>query len=57
MVATHPQMSPKRDPAIEWVKKGRFGFCLIASWAVLLMIEILHYSKDPKLWELGYTPC
>ena len=20
------------------------------------MIEILHYLKDPKLWELWYTP-
>ena len=26
------------------------------SWAcdVLLMIEIAHYLKDPKLWELWY---
>ena len=23
---------------------------------LLLMIEILHYLKDPKLWELWYIP-
>ena len=23
---------------------------------VLLMIQILHYLKDPKLWELWYVP-
>ena len=23
---------------------------------ILLMIEILHYLKDPKLWELWYIP-
>ena len=23
---------------------------------VLLMIKILHYLKDPKLWELWYIP-
>ena len=23
---------------------------------MLLMIEILHYLKDPKLWELWYIP-
>ena len=23
---------------------------------LLLMIQILHYLKDPKLWELWYTP-
>ena len=36
----------------------------IASWLaprtdkliLLLMIEILHYLKDPKLWELWYIP-
>ena len=21
------------------------------------MIKILHYLKDPKLWELWYSPC
>ena len=21
-----------------------------------LMVKILHYLKDPKLWELGYIP-
>ena len=25
--------------------------------SILLMILILHYLKDPKLWELWYTPC
>ena len=24
--------------------------------SILLMILILHYLKDPKLWELWYTP-
>ena len=23
---------------------------------ILLMIDILHYLKDPKLWELWYIP-
>ena len=23
---------------------------------LLLMIDILHYLKDPKLWELWYIP-
>ena len=23
---------------------------------LLLMLEILHYLKDPKLWELCYNP-
>ena len=23
-------------------------------WEILLMIKILHYLKDPKLWELWY---
>ena len=23
---------------------------------LLLMIKILHYLKDPKLWELWYIP-
>ena len=23
---------------------------------ILLMVEILHYLKDPKLWELWYVP-
>ena len=31
------------------------GFWLEARVAaILLMIEILHYLKDPKLWELWY---
>ena len=25
-------------------------------FVILLMIEILHYLKDPKLWELWYVP-
>ena len=24
---------------------------------LLLIVEILHYLKDPKLWELWYIPC
>ena len=24
---------------------------------ILFTIEILHYLKDPKLWELWYIPC
>ena len=23
---------------------------------IRLMVEILHYLKDPKLWEVWYTP-
>ena len=23
---------------------------------LLLMVQILHYLKDPKLWELWYNP-
>ena len=26
------------------------------SEALRLMIEILHYLKDPKLWEFWYIP-
>ena len=29
----------------------------IPLFLLLLMIEILHYLKDPKLWELWYIPC
>ena len=33
--------------------EGHAGF---VSSTVLLMIEILHYLKDPKLWKLWYIP-
>ena len=29
---------------------------LKAKLVILLMIEILHYLKGPKLWELWYIP-
>ena len=30
---------------------NRIGF-----WCIRLMDKILHYLKDPKLWELWYIP-
>ena len=29
---------------------------LLREEVLLLMIEILHYLKDPTLWELWYIP-
>ena len=35
---------------------SRSGVVAIGSEAVRWMIDILHYLKDPKLWELGSIP-
>ena len=39
---------------------GLLGFWeSLGRWALtelLLMIELLHYLKDPKVWELWYIP-
>ena len=33
----------------EWIHFTLFGI-------IRLMVKILHYLKDPKLWELQYIP-
>ena len=33
----------------------KIGGLLRDGMKILLMIEILHYLKDPKLWELWYS--
>ena len=38
--------NPQKGTTMETVGKG----------SILLMIEILHYLKEPKLWELRYIP-
>ena len=32
------------------------GTTLRPKYILLLTIEILHYLKDPKLWEIWYIP-
>ena len=41
--------------ALEYLEPPR-SLLLPCSQAVLLMIAILHYLQDPKLWEIWYTP-
>ena len=40
-------------PSIELMTRFGYGALIMT---ILLMIEILHYLKDPKLWELWYIP-
>ena len=49
-------LGPRSSSALVPAKPRIYHGGLLRPHVLLLMVEILHYLKDPKLWELWYTP-